>query len=157
MIKYSHVRLMILCDEAGYDEVKLHLPVKPSNSKIESEPPPTGLTHTWILDSPCDETQGDPTTRLESLADAIEPFASDLIALDKRWRRFIDIVYHVTPQHVGGISGEFDWFRCPAGLMRRISGWNLDVSYEMFWFDHPDWKRLKYPWWQRWLKRRASE
>ena len=114
-----------------------------SDTKIEFEPPPTGLTHTWMLDSPLDATQGDPTTRLESLADAIEPIADKIVTLDDRFRRFFDIVYHVTPQHVGGISGEFDWFRCPADLMRRISGWNLDVSYEMFWFDHPDWERLK--------------
>lgn len=147
---------MIMCDEAGYHEVATRLHVEPSDTKIESEVPPSGLTHTWMLDSPLDATQGDPTTRLESLADAIDPFAEKLVALDDRFRRFIDIVYHVTPQHVGGISGEFDWFRCPADLMRRISGWNLDVSYEMFWFDHPDWERLKYPWWQRWFKRRTS-
>lgn len=157
MVKYSHVRLMIMCDEAGMKEVAAHLKVEPSNTKIESVPPPTGLTHTWILDSPLDATQGDPTTRLASLADAIEPFADKLLTLDDSFRRFIDIVYHVTPQHVGGISGEFNWFQCPAELMRRISGWNLDVSYETFWFDHPDWERLKYPWWQRWLKRRASQ
>lgn len=79
MIKYSHVRLIIMCDEAGYDEVATHLEIEPSDTKIESEPPPTGLTHTWILDSPLDATQGDPTTRLESLADAIEPFADKLV------------------------------------------------------------------------------
>ena len=85
---------------------------------------------------------GDPTSRLEALADAIEPFAERLDLPHLNVKCCIDIVYHVTPQHVGGITGEFDWFRCPAKLMSRISGWGLDVSYESFWFDHPDWQRL---------------
>ena len=61
------------------------------------------------------------------------------------------MIYLVTPQHVDGITGEFDWFRCPASLMKRISGWDPDVSYEAFWFDHPEWKRLREPWWKQML------
>ncbi len=50
-----------------------------------------------------------------------------------------DILYHITPQHARGVTGEFDWFRMPAELMRRYGAWDLDVSYESIWFDHPDW------------------
>jgi len=154
MIKYSHVRLIILCDQTGLELISNHLQTIPTGTeKSESLPPPKELTHSWYLDSPVDAAAGNPTTRLEGLADLIEPFGDSLITLDSKYKRFVDIVYHVTPQHVGGISGEFDWFSCPAVLMSRISGWNLDLSYESFWFDHPDWERLKHPWWERLLRR----
>ena len=152
MIKYSHVSLLILCDADGLKTIKDQLGVEPTEVKFDpdEEPPPTGLTHAWRLDSP-KGTEGDPTARLAALADLIEPFSDKLMALDSRFPRFIDIIYHVTPQHVGGITGEFDWFQCPAPLMKRISGWDLDVSYESFWFDHPDWVRLREPWWRQML------
>jgi hypothetical protein len=153
MIKYSHVRLLILCDEKGVEEISQHLGIGPAEVKSSDSgnPPPTGLTHVWCFDSP-KSTDCEPTTRLESLADAIEPFADKLLSLDSRYPRFIDIVYHTTPQHVGGITGEFDWFRCPAPLMSRLGRWNLDLSYETFWFDHPEWERLRLPWWRRILR-----
>lgn len=152
MIKYSHVSLLILSDAEGLKTINKELGIEPSEVKHDSdeEPPPTGLTHTWKLDSP-KGTEANPTERLAALADLIEPFADKLTALDSRFPRFIDIVFHVTPQHVGGITGEFDWFQCPASLMKRISGWDLDVSYESFWFDHPDWERLREPWWRQML------
>jgi hypothetical protein len=154
MVTYSHVRLLILCDESGLDNIPQQLKIEATGTeKSQCFPPPKELTHSWYLDSPIAASDGNPTARLEALADAIEPFGDRLVSLDHRYKRFIDIVYHVTPQHVGGISGEFDWFSCPALLMSRISGWNLDLSYEAFWFDHPDWKRLKYPWWERLLRR----
>lgn len=154
MIKYSHVRLLILSDETGLDEIQRHLTIEPSSkSKSECLPPPPFLTHSWILDSPVDVSNGNPTARLEALADLIEPFGSQLKSLDPKYKRHIDIIYHVTPQHVGGITGEFDWFYCPATLMARISSWDLSLSYESFWFDHPDWQRLKYPWWNRLVDR----
>jgi hypothetical protein len=52
---------------------------------------------------------------------------------------------HITPQHCHGITGEFDWFRMPAELMRRLAAWNLNMSYESFWFDHPEWSRSRRP------------
>ena len=93
MIKYSHVRLMILCDPTGVDEIKRHLGVNSSELIFDpdAEPPPTGFTHTWCLDSPMG-TEGDPTARLTALADAIEKFADRLTTLDARYRRFIDIM-----------------------------------------------------------------
>ena len=152
MIKYSHVRLLILSDAENVDELTQLLGVNPTEIKFdkESKPPPTGLTHTWCLDSPMG-TEGDPTARLEALAEIMEPFASKLVSIDTRFPRFIDIIYHVTPQRENGITGEFDWFRCPAKLMAKISGWNLDVSYETFWFDHPNWVRRNLPWWRQLL------
>ena len=152
MIQYSHVSLLILCDAEGLKVINEKLGVEPSEVKHEpgEESLPTGLTHTWKLDSPIG-AEANPTQRLAALADLIEPFADKLVALDSRFPRFIDIVFHVTPQHVCGITGEFDWFECPAPLMKRISGWDLDLSYESFWFDHPEWERLREPWWRQLL------
>ena len=148
---------MIHCDRAGVDAISNHLQVEPSEViEYDGPPPPTGFTHCWLLNSPLGHDDGDPTARLEALADTIEPFAEQISSLPVKATSSIDIVYHVTPQHVGGITGEFDWFRCPAKLMSRVSGWGLDVSYECFWFDHPDWQRIKYPWWQKLLGRLAG-
>ena len=147
MIKYSHVRLLILCNSDDVEKINSHLGVDPTEVKSDDG---KNFTHTWCLDSPMN-ADGDPTARLAALAEAIEPFADKVVSLDSKFPRFIDIVYHVTPQHVGGITGEFDWFRCPAQLMGKISGWNLDVSYETFWFDHPEWERLKLPCWRQFL------
>ena len=145
---------MIHCDQAGVDAISTHLNAEPSDViEYEGPTPPTGFTHCWLFDSPMGHDDGDPTSRLEALADAIEPFAERLDLPHLNVKCGIDIVYYVTSQHVGGITGEFDWFRCPAKLMSRISGWGLDVSYESFWFDHPDWQRLKYPWWRTLLRR----
>ena len=153
MVQYSHVRLLILCDAAGVDIITQHLGVDPTGTDSKATVPPTKFTHTWFIDSPNTAADGEPNTRLQALADSISPFSSQLISLDERYRRFIDIVYHVTPQHVGGISGEFDWFRMSSQLMAKLGSWNLDVSYESFWFDHPDWKRLQHPWWKQLLHR----
>jgi hypothetical protein len=92
---------------------------------------------------------GDPTARLWGLVDAIRPFSEQLVTLDERWKRWIDIVFHVTPQRAAGITGEFDWFRVPASVMKILGEWNLDVSYESFWFNHPDWKVPRRTWWSR--------
>jgi hypothetical protein len=95
--------------------------------------------YAWMLDSPRSHTDGDPTARLDALADLIEPFAARLPSLRPQFSPWIDIVYHITPQHPHGVTGEFDWLRMPAELMRRYSAWDLSISYESFWFDHPDW------------------
>ena len=145
---------MIHCNKAGVDAISRYLAASPSDViEYDGPPPPTGFTHCWVFNSPVGHDDGDPTSRLKALADSIEPFSERLNLPDVNARCSIDIVYHVTPQHVGGITGEFDWFRCPAKLMSRIAGWGLDVSYECFWFDHPDWKRLKHPWWRTWFGR----
>jgi len=97
------------------------------------------VEYVWMFDSPKSHTDGDPTARLYALADAIEPFAFRLPEIQAKSKPWIDIIYQVTPQHPHGITGEFDWFRLPAELMRRYGAWDLSVSYEAFWFDHPDW------------------
>lgn len=153
MIRYSHVSLLILCDAAGVDTITKHLGCKPS--RIDHDPndqiPVTGLTHTWRLDSPLGHADADPTGRLDALVSKVELFGDRLLTLDTGSSPFIDIVYHVSPQHPGGITGEFDWFRLPAPLIRRLAAFNVDVSYEAFWFDHPEWKRIRQPWWRRYL------
>jgi len=139
------------------DLVSAHLGIQPSRVKEDTlhrssktGGPSEMTSYTWMFNSPKSAEEADPTGRLSALADAIEPFGERLLSLDTQFKRFVDIVYHVTPQHPHGITGEFDWFRMPAVLMRRLAAWNLDVSYEAFWFDHPDWVS---PTQRSWLQR----
>ena len=157
MIRYSHVSLLILCDADGAPAITTTLGVQPTRireDKIQGQRDDgqfeEQIHHTWTLDSPKGHTDGDPTARLYALADVIEPFAMRLPSLRPRFRPFVDIVYHITPQHPHGVTGEFNWFRTPADLMRRYGTWELDISYETFWFDHPDWGAFRKP---GWLKR----
>jgi hypothetical protein len=116
MIRYSHVSLLILCDEAGVDIISAHLGCSPSRVDHDTteEVPETGLTHTWRIDSPLGHSDADPTGRLDALVTKIETFGERLLTLDAAYRPFVDIVYHVTPQRPDGIMGEFDWFFLPA-------------------------------------------
>lgn len=147
MIRYSHVSLLILCKtRPEADLITAHLGVQPSRvreDKSQRWSKEAGhsemVSYTWVFDSPKSAEDDDPTGRLLALSETIEPFSERLSTLDTQFKRFIDVVYHVTPQHASGITGEFDWFRMPALLMRRFAAWNLDVSYEAFWFNHPDW------------------
>lgn len=148
MIRYSHVSLMIPCavdsaatitallgvESTRLREIKAQGQSEDGNWQKSSD-------YTWILDSPKSHTDGDPTARLYALADTIEPFAARLPGLRPQFSPWIDILYHMTPHHPHGLTGEFDWFRMPAELMRRYSAWDLGISYEAFWFDHPDWIR----------------
>jgi hypothetical protein len=159
MVRYSHVSLVVPCEISEADQITDHLGLQPSRvreSKTQTRQKDHELQETiirtWMFDSPENEN-ANPTKRLFALADAIEPFSSRLQTLDARYKRWIDIVLHVTPQHPHGITGEFDWFTMPATLMRRLASWNLDVSYEVFWFDHPEWKKPRaQSWWQKLLK-----
>jgi hypothetical protein len=150
MIRYSHVSLLILCDSDSAATITAQLGVEPTRireSKSRTRAADGGwqenVDYTWMFDSPKSHTDGDPTARLYALADAIEPFAARLPSIRPQFKPWVDIVYHVTPQHPHGVTGEFDWFQMPAELMRRYSAWDLSVSYESFWFDHPDWIRSK--------------
>jgi hypothetical protein len=146
MIRYSQVSLLIPCDSVSAATITAALAVEPTRvreDKMQVRADDNSfqerVSHTWMFDSPKSHTDGDPTARLHALADAIEPFAARLQNIQTEYKPFVDILYHVTPQHPHGISGEFDWFRMPAELMRRFGAWDLSVSYEAFWFDHPDW------------------
>jgi hypothetical protein len=147
MIKYSHVSLVIPCDAVNAATITAALGVAPTRvreNKIQARGADGSMHdrvhHTWMFDSPKSHTDGDPTVRLYALADAIEQFAGRLPSVRAEYKPCIDILYHVTPQHAHGVTGEFDWFRMPAELMRRYSAWDLSVSYESMWFNHPDWK-----------------
>ena len=150
MIRYSHVILLIPCDSVSAATITAALGVKParvrenkSQVRVADGSFQECGHHTWMFDSPKNHSEGDPTARLHALADAIEPFAPRLPGIRADYKPFVDIVYHVTPQQPHGITGEFDWFRMPAELMRRYGAWALSVSYEAFWFDHPDWIRRR--------------
>jgi hypothetical protein len=157
MIRYSNVSLMILCDAESAATITATLGVQPtcvrenkSQHRRDDDSWEERTHYAWMLDSPMSHTDGDPTARLYALADIIEPFADRLSSLPPEFHRWIDILYHVTPQYPHGVSGEFDWFRMPVQLMRRFSAWDLSISYEMFWFDHPDWVNPKRRnWWSR--------
>jgi hypothetical protein len=151
MIKYSHVSLIILCDTAAEAEaITAHLGIPPTRlreSKLRSGNKEKGLTEkisfSWMLDSPKSHTDADVPERLSALADAIEPINERLHTLKSLHKPWVDVVYHNTPQHSRGITGEFHWFRMPAEIMRRFSSWDLSISYEVFWFNHPDWEQPK--------------
>lgn len=159
MIRYSHVSLLIPCDATSAATITALLGVQPTvvrESKIwESSEDGSRLestSHTWSLDSPKSHTDGTPTDRLYALAELIESFASRLPSLRPKFSPSVDILYHVTPQLPHGVFGEFDIFSMPAELMRRYGQWDLSVSYEAMWFDHPDWVAPKQQgWWSRLL------
>src|ERR1051326_4763664 len=127
MIRYSHVSLLIPCDTNGAAAITSALGVQPTRVR-ESRTQAQGddgswqesTHHTWMLDSPKSHADGDPTARLCALADIIEPFAAHLQSLRPQFYPWVDIVYHITPQHPHGITGEFDWFRMAADLMLRF-------------------------------------
>ena len=144
MIRYSHVSLLIPCEANTSATITDLLGVQPT-AVLESKSHASGedgrLTerthHTWSLQSSLTHLEGDPTARLYALADLIEPFASRLQNLRPRFDPHVDILYHVTPQYPDHLTGDFDWFRIPADLMRRFGSWDLSISYETIWFDHP--------------------
>jgi hypothetical protein len=145
MIRYSHVSLMIPCDADSAASITATLGVQPtrllaskSNSLCGDGNWKQRLHHAWMLDSPKSHAEGNPTVRLYALADLIDPIASRLAAIRPQFRPWIDILYHTTPQHRHGVTGEFDWIQVPADLMRRYGAWDLDISYESIWFDRPD-------------------
>jgi hypothetical protein len=155
MIKYSHASLIILCDTAAEAEaITAHLGVQPTRvreSKLKSGNKEKGRTekasYSWMLDSPKSHTDADVPERLSALTDAIEPIGERLHALKSVHKPWVDIVYHVTPQYPYGITGEFHRFQMPAEMMRRFSSWDLSISYEVFWFNHPDWVSPKHAGW----------
>ncbi len=151
MIRYSHVGLFIVCDETDVSAITEHLGCAPTKVDYEPSDPirSTGLTHTWRLDSPQSHSDGDPTARLEALLNIVEPFGDRLKTLDPRFSPWVDILFHVTPQRPHGVSGEFDWFRLPAPITKRLASLNLGLSYETIWLDHPDWKGYRRPWWTK--------
>ena len=160
MIRYSSVSLIIPCKAEEVAAISGHLDFEPSeirewrSTRQQSDGSMKDMIHhNWALHSPLSASQGDPTARLFALMEVIRPFSARLVTLDTRWHRWIDIVYHVTPQRPSSITGEFDWFRLPAVMMKLLGEWNLDVSYESFWFDHPDWKPPLPRCWSRFRRR----
>jgi hypothetical protein len=153
MIRYSHVSLIILCETAAEAEaITVHLGVQPSRvreSKSQSWSKEKGraelISWCWMLDSPKSHTDADVPERLWKLAEVVEPIAEQLRTLKSAHKPWVDVVYHNTPQHPHGITGEFNWLRMPVETMRRFSNFDLSISYEVFWFDHPDWKKPKQP------------
>lgn len=160
MIRYSHVSLIIPCDAQSAETITEILGVRPTRvrectslgHRVDGDRAER-LYQSWELDSPKNHIDCDPTQRLDALADAIEPFASRLPNLRPQFSAWVDILYHMTPQHACGVTGEFDWIRMPAELMRRYGAWGLDVSYESIWFDHHDWvSPARRSWWSRLLQ-----
>lgn len=163
MILYSHVSLLLCCKTAADAAwVTTQLDVEPTRvreDKISTWSEETGHSEkssfTWMLDSPKGHADGDPTARLYALAEVIGLFAERLSTVRPLLDPWVDIIYHVTPNYPDRITGEFDWFRIPAEIMRRYGAWDLSISYEMFWFEHPDKKLNAQRGWLTRLIRRA--
>jgi hypothetical protein len=66
-----------------------------------------------------------------------------LRTLQTKHRPWVDIIYHNTPQYPHGVKGEFHLLMLPPDIMRRYCARDLIITYEVFWFDHPDWVRAK--------------
>jgi hypothetical protein len=149
MLRYSHVALKIanLNDSTGR-EITGYLGVKPTKiqeSKIRQsrlgEASKETLHHIWSLESPKNQ-EFQLGERVEALLETIAPFSSKLISLDSKYRRWIDLVWHTTPQRENGtITGEFDWIMLSPSQMSRMGAWNLQLSYEKFWFEEDFYKK----------------
>jgi hypothetical protein len=155
MILYSHVALIIPLAGPSGDAVTEHLGISPTKirankgyGRLRNGSPEEIMLYAWVLDSPKDVSH-EPLVRINALLDAIETFSDRLRSLDKGFRRWIDVVYHVTPQHAHGITGEFDWVTLGHQTMGRMARLELMFSYESFWFDHPDWRLT----WRKRLRR----
>jgi hypothetical protein len=136
MIRYSHVSLSIPCEPSSAATITETLGVQPTrvrqkrmHKRREDGSWEETFHYTWMLDSPKGHAEGDPAARLYALADRIEPFAVRLSELRPHFRVWIDISYQITPEHTHGVTGEFNWLRMPAELMRRFGAWELDVAY----------------------------
>jgi hypothetical protein len=160
MIRYSHVALIIPLEDSSGEAVTKHLGIVPTGVReskgLRSSSAGVLVPHTsycWFLDSKKDASY-QPIERIHTLLEEIEPFADRLLTLDSKYRRWVDMVFHAVPQHPHGIMGEFDWLSLPADTMARISRLQLMLSYEVFWFDHPDWRL---PWHKRlWRKIKST-
>jgi hypothetical protein len=143
MVKDSEVALIISLKEPTGSGVTTHLGVSPTQireSKGSSRTPAgemeSRVFYSWVLHSPKDQTF-QLTARLEALVAAITPFSERLVSLDPSYRRWIDIVYQITPQEpTKRQSVLVEGFHVPHGTFKKLGAWNLSISYETFYFDH---------------------
>ncbi len=141
---------MVSCESKTDAEfISAHLGIQPSRvreNKIHQRKKDSTYSEamllTWTFDSPKGHEEAGAIERLAALADAIEPFGNKLLSLDAKFRANVDIVYHVTPQHPNHILVEFDWINLSAAMMGRFVKWNLVISYETIWFEHPDSRKI---------------
>ncbi|MGJ8640446.1 MAG: DUF4279 domain-containing protein [Opitutaceae bacterium] len=147
MIKYSHIALIIPLQSEDGRDVTNHLELEPSqireskgSSWSETEGRKEHTSYSWMLES---ELNADhrPIDRIHNLLEQIESQKENILSLDKKYSRWIDVLFHVTPQRPHGVTGEFDWITLPHQTMRRMSDLELSISYESIWFNHPDWNR----------------
>lgn len=146
MLRYSHVALIIQLEDSSGEAVTKHLGITPTSIRESTGqrrlPDGTWESYTsfsWFLDSKKDASH-QPIARIHALLEEVESVADRLLALDAKYRPWIDMLFHAVPQHPRGVTGEFDWLSLPAETMGRIARLQLTLSYEVFWFDHPDWR-----------------
>ncbi|HEY3446052.1 MAG TPA: DUF4279 domain-containing protein [Myxococcales bacterium] len=159
MLLYSHVALLISLDTAEgpeADDVSHHLGLAQTQVRrietVSLSPEGTRKTQVsriWQLDSPKDATCA-AHDRLVALLDKIEPHTQQVRALDPKHRPWLDLLFHVTPQHSSGITGEFGLFMMSRDVVSRVAALDLSISHETIWYDHPDWGL---PWYRRLLRR----
>ena len=151
MLKYSHIALIIplLKGDSTGELITQHLGISPTRIVESKSHVNNGddtfreeLSYYWYLDSPRNE-DFEPVNRLHALMELIRPFIGNIQSLGSDYSKWIDMIFHVTPQYPHGITGEFNWFRLPSSIMKELGEWNIDLSHEVFWFDHPDWTKPK--------------
>jgi hypothetical protein len=159
MERFSHCRLKIssaAAEKAEIEAISAALGCQPSEV---AESPVTILKtdgsghredrvyYFWVLNSPLSAKQASPADRLLSLIEVIRPFSERLTSLDAHWGRGIDMVesFSIRPAPYPA----FDWFRLPASAIKTLGEWNVDFSYETFWFSEPDQSPVHRRWWER--------
>ena len=165
MVLHSHVSLVVMLNDSEGAEVTSHLGVPPTEIKQSSirtnrddHSVEERTVYSWHLASPKDATF-ELTDRLAALVDLIVPIAPKIISLPPFYKRWIDVLYHVAPERPNRLTGEFFWFTLPPATMSRLGSCKLNISHEIFWFDHPGTKesRFRMPeFLQKWLPARGE-
>ena len=155
MITYSHVALIVSLGHESGQGVTQHLGLSPTKIRESTMQrrddagvmrPVGGAL--WMLNSPMDASH-QPLERIHSLLDLVEPIGDRIATLDVKYSRWIDMVFHVRLRSEQGI--DFDWLSLPHQTMHRISTLRLNLSYEVFRFNHSQVR----PWYKRFFAKQA--
>jgi hypothetical protein len=154
MVLHSHVSFVVLLSDPEGADVTSHLGVSPTEIKKttvqtnrEDSAPEETTVYSWHLASPKDASF-ELTDRLTALIELIAPLSPRILSLQPSYKRWIDVLYHVAPDKPGRLTGEFFWFVLQPALMSQLGACKLNISHEIFWFDHPDTEAKKK---QSWL------
>jgi hypothetical protein len=144
MVLHSHVSFVVLLHDPQGAEVTSHLGIAPTEirqTKVQTNRDDRTMeektVYSWHLASPKDASC-ELTDRLAALVDLIGPLAPKILSLQPSYKRWIDVLYHVAPEKPDTLTGEFFWFTLTPSLMSQLGACKLNISHEIFWFDHPE-------------------